>query len=74
MYFYFLKLLLRPDDAVKIPGLAYPTEELHQRKPDVERALETLDRFPSRIDPIKVNSSFFLMLYRFIFKMKFLFF
>nr|CAG4638944.1 EOG090X0131 [Daphnia magna]SVE82916.1 EOG090X0131 [Daphnia magna] len=53
VYFYLLKLLLRPDDAVKIPGLAYPNEEPQQRQPDVERALETLDRYPSRIDPIK---------------------
>ncbi|EFX65321.1 hypothetical protein DAPPUDRAFT_219389 [Daphnia pulex] len=53
VYFYLLKLLLRPDDAVKIPGLAYPTEEPHQRQPDIERALETLDRFPSRLDPVK---------------------
>lgn len=55
VYFYYLKLLLHPNEAVKVPGLAYPTEEPQQPEPDIKKALETLDRFPSRIDPIKVK-------------------
>nr|CAG4646809.1 EOG090X0131 [Megafenestra aurita]SVE92222.1 EOG090X0131 [Megafenestra aurita] len=53
VYFYLLKLLLRPNDAIKIPGLLYLSEEPQQQQPDIKKAIETLDRFPSRIDPIK---------------------
>ena len=51
VYYYLLKLLLQPDEALKIPGLAYP---LLERKSDLRTALDVLDRFPSRIDPIQV--------------------
>jgi len=50
VYYYLLKLLLQPDEALKIPGLAYP---LLERKSDLRTALDVLDRFPSRIDPIQ---------------------
>nr|CAG4643012.1 EOG090X0131 [Ilyocryptus agilis] len=52
VYFYLLKLLLQPNDAAKVPGLAYPAEDVH-RRPDVEKALEIIDRFPSWMDPIR---------------------
>ena len=48
-----MKLLLQPNDAIKIPGLKYPVEDVHQQ-PDIAKALEMLDSFPSRIDPVKV--------------------
>jgi len=51
VYYYLLKLLLQPNEALAIPGLAYP---LTERKTDIKTALEVLDRFPARIDPIKV--------------------
>nr|CAG4642300.1 EOG090X0131 [Evadne anonyx] len=50
VYYYLLKLLLQPSEASTIPGLAYPPSE---RKSDVKTALEILDRFPARIDPIQ---------------------
>ncbi len=55
VYFYLLKLLLQPHQAARIPGLAYPATDI-QRQPDVATALNILDRFPSRIDPIKVRN------------------
>lgn len=57
-----LKLFLQPNDAAKIPGLAYPAEDT-QRQPDVDQAIEVLERFPSRIDPIKVGE-FYVSLVR----------
>jgi len=51
VYYYLLKLLLQPNDATKIPGLAYPADV--NRLPDISTALKTLGQYPSRIDPIK---------------------
>lgn len=55
MYYYYLRLLLLPNEGTQIPGLAYPTVKPQKQEPDVKTAIETLDRFPSRIDPIKVT-------------------